>query len=45
MSICKELSLKYAIAGSSKVIEDSRKFEESQNWTLYESIEEAKEAI
>ena len=45
MSICKELSLKYAISGSPIVIEESKKFEESQGWTFYESIEEAIEAI
>ena len=45
MSICKELSLKYAFSGSPIMIEESKKFEESQGWTFYESIEEAKEAI
>ncbi len=45
MRICQELSLKYAIAGNSKVIEESKKFEESKDWKFCESIDLAREAF
>jgi two-component system cell cycle response regulator len=45
MRICQELSLKYAIAGNSKVIEESKKYEESKDWTFCETIESARESF
>ncbi len=45
MRVCNELSLKYALAGSPKIIEESRKFEESKDWEFSESIELARESL
>ncbi|RPF74978.1 MAG: hypothetical protein CBC31_010440 [Verrucomicrobia bacterium TMED71] len=45
MRICQELSLKHAIAGNSKVIEESKKYEESKDWTFCETIETARETF
>ena len=41
MKLCRDLSLKYALAGNQQVKEESKKFEESKDWNFHNSIEEA----
>jgi hypothetical protein len=45
MRIFEELNLKYAIAGNSKVIEESKKYQKSKDWTFCGKIESARETF
>lgn len=45
MQLCRDLSIKYALAGNDQVVEDSKKFEESKDWVFCESVEEAKASL
>jgi two-component system cell cycle response regulator len=42
MQVCQELSLKYQLVGSPQVIAECKNFEESRDWTFFESMEKAK---
>jgi two-component system cell cycle response regulator len=42
MATCQELSLKYQLVGSPQVIAECKNFEESRNWTFFESMELAR---
>ena len=44
MQTCQELSLKYQLVGSPKVIAECKGFEESKDWTFFESMEKARGA-
>ncbi len=44
MQICQELSLKYILVGSQQVITECKNFEESRDWTLFDSMDKAKAA-
>lgn len=42
MQIAQELSIKYQLVGSPQVIAECKNFEESRDWTFFESMEKAK---
>lgn len=45
MKLCRDLSLNYALAGNSKVVSESKKFEESKDWNFCDSIEAARSSL
>lgn len=45
MQLCRDLSLRYALAGNSKVVLDSKKFEESKDWNFCDTVEAARESF
>jgi two-component system, cell cycle response regulator len=44
MQVCQELSLKYHLVGSAQVIAECKNFEESRDWTFFDSMEKARAA-
>lgn len=42
MQVAQELSLKYQLVGSAKTIAECKNFQESKEWTFFESLEKAK---
>lgn len=42
MQVCQELSLKYLLVGNVQVIAECKNFEESRDWSLFDSMEKAK---
>ncbi len=42
MKLCRDLSLKYALAGTTKIVSESKKFEESKDWNFCDSVDAAK---
>lgn len=45
MQICHDLTLSYALVGNSKVASESRGYEESKDWTFFDSVDQAKESL
>ena len=45
MQLCRDLSLSYALAGNSKVVSESKKFEESKDWNFCDSVEAARSSF
>ena len=42
MQICRELTLQFALVGNANIITECKGFEDTRNWSFYESTEEAK---
>ncbi|MCH6255883.1 response regulator [Puniceicoccaceae bacterium K14] len=45
MKMCRDLSLKYALAGNAQIKDDSRKFEESKDWIFCDTVADAKATL
>ena len=45
MKTCRDLSLRYALAGNTIVRDESKKFEESKDWQFCDSVEAAKATL
>ena len=42
MQICRELGMHFALVGNTQIISECKGFEDTRNWTFYESLDEAK---
>ena len=42
MQTCRELGMHFALVGNPQIISECKGFEDTRNWTFYESLDEAK---
>ncbi|MEO5957805.1 MAG: response regulator [Opitutaceae bacterium] len=42
MQTCRELAMQFALVGNPQIISECKGFEDTRNWTFYDSLEEAK---
>jgi two-component system cell cycle response regulator len=42
MQTCRELAMQFALVGNAHIISECKGFEDTRNWTFYDSLEEAK---
>jgi two-component system cell cycle response regulator len=42
MQVCRELAMQFALVGNAQIISECKGFEDTRNWTFYDSLEDAK---
>lgn len=42
MQTCRELTIQFALVGNAQIVTECKGFEDTRNWTFYDSVEEAK---
>lgn len=42
MQTCRDLAMQFTLAGNAQIISECKGFEDTRNWTFYESVDEAK---
>ena len=45
MQTCRDLALQFALVGNPQIISECKGFEDTRNWTFFESLEEAKSKV
>jgi two-component system cell cycle response regulator len=45
METCRDLGMKFGLVGNAHIISECKGFEDTRNWTFYESLDEAKASV